>query len=384
MKKNQDQNKILVVEDDPLIATDLTETLKGYDYTVLGPFDSGEKVLQEIAKLQPNFVLMDINLKGEMDGIKTAEEIQKVISVPIVFLSALNDEATLQRAKLTNPYGYLIKPYDAAELRSTIELTLHRFRNEGAEVSHAEHPGEVSIGELADSARPTDILNFLSTLSFFESVPESNLEALSQACSIRSIDAGQFLIFEGEKAKGTFIPLSGRISVTKTAESGKELIVALLAPGDPFGLFYTIPSFATSTSAKTQIDSRVIWIPISEWNNFVTGNPIVYRNIAHALSERLTSSYTLSSSLAHARVEGRIIHTLVALLPEFGKSSGPTVQDTGRIFITRKELSELTGTTPETAIRVTKNLEREGLLDLTRPGIIKIPSVKKLKQMIAG
>ena len=99
-------------------------------------------------------------------------------------------------------------------------------------------------------------------------------------------------------------------------------------------------------------------------------------------------SHNLSCSLAHSRVEHRIVSTLIALLPEFGKSpvqpqlgysigSSKDSAFTSSIYMTRKELADLTGTTPETAIRVTKHLEREGLLDLTRPGIIKILDINK-------
>lgn len=378
------KQKILIVEDDALIGADLHATLTEYGYSVLGPITSGEEVLKEITSLAPHFVLMDINLAGKLDGIQTAEALQKIISVPVVFLSALNDEGTLQRAKLVNPFGYLIKPFDGPELRSTIELTLHRFSNQpqggtASGVAHAEEDAEEILSE--DSPSSEHSVRFLSKLPVFKDIPTSAIQQLCQSSSIRECDAGEFLILEGEETEGVFIPISGRISVTKTADSGKELIVALLAPGDAFGLFYTLPAFASSTSARTQIPSKVIWIPISEWSYFAERAPQVYKNLANGFAERLSAAHTLSSSLAHARVEGRIINTLIALLPDFGKSTNKSGKE-DRIFITRKELSELTGTTPETAIRVTKNLEREGMLDLTRPGIIKIPSVEALKNLL--
>jgi CRP/FNR family transcriptional regulator len=95
---------------------------------------------------------------------------------------------------------------------------------------------------------------------------------------------------------------------------------------------------------------------------------------------RLRRTNDLALGLAHSRVESRIVAALLALAPRFGRPS--TSEDQTRIFLTRKELADLTGTTPETAIRVTKNLEREGLLDLTKPGVIKILSLKQLKGVI--
>lgn len=378
------EQKILVVEDDPLIGADIVSTLTGYGYTVAGPIASGEKVLKDIQKIKPNFILMDIALSGKLDGVQTAEELQKTFPVPVVFLSALNDEATLQRAKLVNPFGYIIKPFDGPELRSAIELTLHRFANEPHSDSvHEIADSHFNINELNPSAVDSSeqIYNFLSNLPVFNGVTATAIQKLSKYCKIREFDAGEFLTYEGEKTEGVFIPLTGRISITKTSVSGKELIVALLAPGDIFGLFYSLPAFTESTSAKTKIVSKAIWIHMSAWNNFVEEAPVIFKNLTIEIAERLSDSHTLCSSLAHARVEGRIISTLIALLSNFGRSTGNNSKES-RIFITRKELAELTGTTSETSIRVTKNLERAGLLDLTKPGIIKIPNIDSLKTML--
>ena len=380
MNKNQ---KILVVEDDPVIGADIISSLSGFGYTAIGPVASGGDVLKNIQKTKPNFILMDISLSGKLDGVQTAEELQKIFPVPVVFLSALNDEVTLQRAKLTNPFGYLIKPFDGLELRSTIELTLHRFANESKSPHSPKAgdsdfcPSELNPNSLNSAEQITD---FLSHLHVFSNISLSAIQKLCHSSKIRELDAGAFLAYEGEKVEGVFIPLTGRVSVTKISASGKELIVALLAPGDVFGLCYFMPVFAESTSAKTQITSKVLWFPLSAWTNFVEESSLIFKNLTVELAERLSASHTLCSSLAHARVEGRIVSTLIALLPNFGRSTGKNSKEL-RIFITRKELAELTGTTAETSIRVTKNLEREGLLDLTKPGIIKIPSVDSLRSM---
>lgn len=376
--------KILIVEDDALIAEDLKSTLLEYGYQIHGPIDNGEKAIEDILKINPSFVLMDINLNGSLDGIETAKKIQTLISVPIVFLTALNDESTLQRAKLANPYGYLIKPFDGAELRSTIETTLHRFKSEKVSSlsSDVEKSALFDYESISNLSSPEFIASSLKMIPLFSRVKIEAIEKLTSAASIRGVEAGQFVVFEGEEPQGCFIPISGRMSITKTSDSGKELIVALLAPGDSFGFFFSLPSFSKAASAKTQIDSKLIWIPMAAWRAFTSENPEIYHSLANELSERLCASHALSSSLAHARVEGRIIHTLLSLLPTFGKSTGKELEEGGRIFITRKELSELTGTTPETAIRVTKNLEREGLLDLSRAGIIKILSAQKLRNSL--
>ena len=384
------QLKILLVEDDALIGADLKRTLSSFGYAVIGPISSGEEVVEQIVSLNPNFVLMDIQLKGKLDGIQTVEAIQKKVALPVVFLTGLTDEASFQRAKLVNPYGYLIKPFDEWELRATIELTLQRFSMRSGETpdddtsdSDGRSSPLVFSGTAVDFAdEKTSIVAHLKQIPLFQELEDQRLEGLAANCSIRQFEAGEFISLEGADSKGGFIPLSGRIAITKTADSGKELIVSLLAPGDVLGLQFALSSFATALSAKTQVAARVIWIAAPKWESFREQNPKLDCRLCSMVSGQLIAAYTLASGLAHASVERRIVSAILALLPHFGKTSGQ-VPNTGRIYITRKELAELTGTTPETAYRVTKNLEREHFLDLTRPGILKISDINSLRKAAA-
>jgi CRP-like cAMP-binding protein/AmiR/NasT family two-component response regulator len=379
------KNKILVVEDDHLIGADIISALESFGYETEGPIAKGEDVLDRIDVIKPDFVLMDIELEGKLDGIETARAIQKKTSVPVVFLTALNDEGTLQRAKLENSYGYLIKPFNAQELHSMIQLTIHRLAGKtSAQKQPVEleiHPEITNIEDFKSHDENNKLFEFLSKHSLFHEIPADLVKKLSQSCAVREFDGGSYITLEGEPISAGFIPISGRVSITKTSESGKELIVALLAPGDSFGLFYLIDSFDSTTAARAQIDSKVLWIPKAEWKNICAHSPLLYRNLLDAVTDRLITAHTLSSSIAHTRVESRIANILLSLLPNFGKSYNHSSND-ARIYITRKELSELTGTTPETAIRVTKQLEREEILDLTKPGIIKIPNINSLREII--
>lgn len=375
---------ILIVEDDPLVGLDLSQALRSFGYDVIGPITSGEEVLKVAPNITPDLILMDVNLKGKLDGVDTAAKLPANIEAPVVFLTADTDEQTLQRAMLTRPYGYLIKPFDPVELRSTIEVSLQRFEealtSDVPEVADAESQ---AWGVAIRSDAPlSDRAAILGQMPLFAGLSPDDLERVAGGCSVRQHEAGEMLVTEGSESESIFIPLSGRVSITKSAESGKELIVALLGPGDVFGLFYFVPSFAGSTSARAQISARVLWMPKSIFASLVAQRPSVLAELLDSVAARLVHSHELSSGLAHARVEDRIITMLIALLKEFGKASaGP---NEGRIYITRRELADMTGTTPETAIRATKNLEREGLLDLTKPGIIKIPNIAKLREVRAG
>ena len=116
--------KILIVEDEFVEAIDIELTLKSFGYDVVGKASTGEKTLQKVAKHKPNLVLMDIVLKGEMDGIEAAAQIKENFDIPVIYLTAHPEESTVQRAKLTAPYGYLIKPFNKTELKNIIDIAL--------------------------------------------------------------------------------------------------------------------------------------------------------------------------------------------------------------------------------------------------------------------
>jgi CheY-like chemotaxis protein len=104
--------RILVVEDEGIIAADLSERLQSLDYKVMGIADTGEKAVAMATDLHPDFILMDIRLKGKMDGIEAAGIINERSAIPFIFMTAHADDPTLQKAKLVRPSGYLLKPVD--------------------------------------------------------------------------------------------------------------------------------------------------------------------------------------------------------------------------------------------------------------------------------
>ena len=124
------KTQILVVEDEVVIAWDIQSRLKNLGYDVSGWASSGPEALRQAAETRPDVVLMDIRLQGDMDGIETAQHLQARVDIPIIYLTAYADEATLQRAKVTSPYGYLLKPFEQRELHTTIEMALYRHQME--------------------------------------------------------------------------------------------------------------------------------------------------------------------------------------------------------------------------------------------------------------
>jgi PAS domain S-box-containing protein len=122
--------RILIVEDEIVVALDIQERLTGLRYEVTDYVPSGEQALAAAERQRPNLVLMDIRLQGEMDGVTAAGLIRERFRLPVVFLTANSEDATLERAKRTEPYGYILKPFDDRELKSTIEMALYKHQAE--------------------------------------------------------------------------------------------------------------------------------------------------------------------------------------------------------------------------------------------------------------
>lgn len=122
--------KIFIVEDETIAADDLKYCLTYLGYDVVGWASCGEEAMNQLSKSNPNLVLMDIMLKGPMDGVEAAEKIRLIFQLPVIFLSAYSDDPMIQRAKLTEPFGYLTKPYEERELKTNIDIALYRHRIE--------------------------------------------------------------------------------------------------------------------------------------------------------------------------------------------------------------------------------------------------------------
>lgn len=116
--------KIFIVEDEALIAESLQEILEVLDHEVLGIADNGIDALKMIEKTDPDLILMDIQLKGEMDGIDVAESLKEKSQVPFIFTTAFADGETIERAKDKGPYGYVVKPYGINDIRVAIEIAI--------------------------------------------------------------------------------------------------------------------------------------------------------------------------------------------------------------------------------------------------------------------
>jgi two-component system cell cycle sensor histidine kinase/response regulator CckA len=122
--------RILVVEDEAIVAMDISVRLRALGYEVVGSAATGAEALEIAEATRPDLVLMDIMLRGGMDGVEAAQRIREATGAPIVYLTAYADDSTLRRAKVAEPLGYLLKPFEERELRTTIETALYKHRTE--------------------------------------------------------------------------------------------------------------------------------------------------------------------------------------------------------------------------------------------------------------
>jgi PAS domain S-box-containing protein len=156
--------RILVVEDERIVALDLAATLKDLGYAIAASVSTGEAAIKEAIKLRPDLILMDIRLAGEIDGIQAAGAIKKEVDIPVIYLTAHSDDQTLTRARDTVPFGYIVKPFKATDLHCAIEIALHKHEIE-AKLGERELWLATTLSSIADGVVATDPENRVKFLN---------------------------------------------------------------------------------------------------------------------------------------------------------------------------------------------------------------------------
>ena len=257
-----------------------------------------------------------------------------------------------------------------------------------SEKQSAAHRGtSIDTVDVKTTARKTDLatqgaFSYLNTLPEFSELPPSELKALADSCRFALLEGGECIAHEGdsESANG-FIVVSGCLAISKSSSSGRTLIVELLQAGDVFGLMLMLSGERSiiELTARAIESSSILWMPRAGYTRMLQRHPeLLTRHVSHLLS-CLQSSYRLARGLAHDKVEVRIASILSSLLLKFG-GCRPS-EDVRTIHFTRKQLADLTGTTPETAIRVTRAMQKNGVLTMKRPGEITILDLESLNRI---
>jgi len=196
--------RILVVEDEGITAMDTREQLQSLGYVVPATAFSGLEAISKVEELHPDLVLMDIRLKGKMDGIEAAAQIRARFSIPVIYVTAYADDATLQRAKLTEPFGYVLKPFEERALHSTIEVALHKRRLEQqrneflALLSHdIRNPLAVILGYaemLEEEAGKLNCATAASLLQRLKNAAQHVYALVTSSLDLSRIEAGQAIL----------------------------------------------------------------------------------------------------------------------------------------------------------------------------------------------
>lgn len=179
-----ENNRILVVEDEHIVALDVKMHLQNYGYTVPATYATGEEVLANFELLDPALVIMDIKLQGRLDGLDTAREIKRRYHVPVVLLTAHADEATVARARETQPFGYVIKPFEERELRTAVVVALSRHEME-QEIVRRERLFFTTLNSIQDGVVVTDPDN---TVKLMNSVASRMVGLEPDSCIGSSIE----------------------------------------------------------------------------------------------------------------------------------------------------------------------------------------------------
>jgi PAS domain S-box-containing protein len=160
-------SRILIVEDEAVIAMDMAQHLRDFGYDVVGIAASGDRAQQLVAEHKPDLIMMDIVIKGPRDGIETALQIRRDADIPVVFLTAYGDAPTLERAKVAAPHGYLLKPYRPNELRTTIEVALNKqaLERRVRESSHWLTKTLQCIGDGVIACDPQGVIRFMNPIA---------------------------------------------------------------------------------------------------------------------------------------------------------------------------------------------------------------------------
>jgi len=122
--------KILVVEDEWIVADQICVTLRKMGYSVPPPVSSGDEAIKKIEEEIPDLVIMDVLLQGSIDGVETARQITSRFDIPVLYLTAYSDQNLLERVKITKPAGYLVKPFEESELKCNVEIALHNHKQD--------------------------------------------------------------------------------------------------------------------------------------------------------------------------------------------------------------------------------------------------------------
>ena len=365
---------VLVVDDGCIPALNLHGRISKLGYEVISLSVGSDASIARSAKSKPDLAVMDFFYDTDTDDVSTAERVRAVLDIPVIFVTAED----LRRASA----DILQKPFDDRELKTAIDTAIDRNREIGTQAKL--RPGikkpRSPTAPISDDKGSTEAYELVCQIPAFKQLSEQAKKELVAQARFAEVAAGEYIAFEGDEDEASFIVVSGRFAMTKSSAGGKELIVQLLGPGDFVGMIYAIEKLPARLSARAQCDSEVLWIQTSVLLRVLKEHPDLYKGFMEYLAAYLHLSHTVSHGLAHDSVKVRIASLLLSLVAKFSRVrnelSSPIVID-----ITRQQIADLTGTTPETAIRVTRAMHAAKIINVSSPGVLRIVDIEALKKI---
>jgi hypothetical protein len=280
--------RILVVEDERIVAKDLQSQLEKLGYAVPGVAASGAEALQKAAETRPDLVLMDIRLKGKMDGVETSQLVRDQFHIPVIYLTAYADENTLKRAKITEPFGYIVKPFEERELRTNIEIALYKHRME-SKLRESELWLATTLKSIGDGVITTDSRE---RVTFLNPIAEA-LTGWKQEDAVGK-ELTQVLTILQEETRA-----SAENPVTKALQEGQVVELAM-------------DTVLVSSDGK-EIPIADTAAPIVDDKGNLAGAVLVFRDITEhkRVEERLRESHKME---AVGRLAGGVAHEFNNLL----------------------------------------------------------------------
>ena len=317
MPQQDKQAKILIVEDENIVALDMMNRLKQYGYTIVDRVGSGKAALTSAKKFNPDVVLMDIQLKGEIDGIAAADLIREQFDIPVIYITAFADEATLQRAKVTEAFGYLIKPFNDREMYTNIEVALYKHRME-KRVRESEKWLDITLNSIADGVIATDKNGYIRFIN-----PAAEKLTGHSAGESKSKHLSEILVTEedeefSEKLHQKHSNLSAE-NLILTNKDGThipiELSKASIHKGnEQFGAVYVFRDVAERRKFEVELQEAK---ERAEAANRAKSTFLA--NITHELRTPLNSIIGMSS-LSQEKNENSEIHEYLNIIEEAGKA----------------------------------------------------------------
>ncbi len=275
--------RIFVVEDEMIISKDIQRTLVSLGYEVAGHAVSGQSAIERTRAVRPDLILMDIHIKGELDGIETAAQIGAQQQIPIVYLTAFADAATIARARETMPFGYLLKPFEERELQTAIEMALYKHKSE-RELGRQQALLQATLNSIGEGVLAADELG---RVTFLNPVAQS-LTGWSQEEAFGNDWHDVFQLESDEETRGV-LPSGSRGGMTRPrllrARDGRSRPVEMhmtplrASKGEPIGLVVTFRDVTERRALEERLVHQAFHDPLTGLPN----RALLTSRLRHAL-----------------------------------------------------------------------------------------------------